>query len=281
MKRAASHLASLQGLLDREITVALVSEDLHAVSAVAPASEVQKVLEERGFDECGVDRGDSICEYVERTTLREGTVGDHARRVPLERVVATTTPLWACMERLAAGGPLYVLGDHGLEGIVTRFDLSKQPARLLMFGVVSLLELTMLALIRRVASETWQGCLTPARMEAAETLHAERRRRGEEIDLMDCIQLSDKVTVFLKTDNLKAILGGSRSSIEDQFKSLQRIRDKLAHAQSPAMNGDWAAVIATLRRGHTMLGACVSALATGLAMPDSAQACSTRPVAGG
>ncbi|CAG0972133.1 hypothetical protein PHYC_01307 [Phycisphaerales bacterium] len=261
MNRAASHLASLQGLLDREITVALVSEDLHAVQADVPAGEVRSVLDARGFDECGIVRGTSVHEYVERTALQAGSVGDHARPVPLERVVAPSTPLWACMGRLASNGPLYVLGDHGLDGIVTKFDLGKQPARLLMFGVVSLLEMTMLALARRVAGEGWRAYLTAPRIESAERLHAERQRRGEEIDLMDCLQLSDKVTIFVKTEPLKALLGGSRQSIEDQFKSLQKIRDNLAHAQSPAADGDWAGVIATLQRGHAMLDACVGALA--------------------
>ena len=260
MNRAASHLASLQGLLNREITVGLVSEELHAVPAESPAGEVRAVLEGRGFDECGVSRGTSVHEYALCAALVDGTVGDHARAVPLDRVVAPSTPLWACMGRLAANGPLYVLGDHGLDGIVTKYDLGKQPARLLMFGVVSLLEMTMLALARRDASETWRGCLSAPRVESAERLHAERQRRGEEIDLMDCLQLADKVTIFVKTGSLKPLLGTSRSGIEEEFKALQGIRDNLAHAQSPASNGDWEGVITTLQRGHAMLDACVADL---------------------
>lgn len=260
LNRAGAHLSSLQGLLDREITVALVAEDLHAVPADSPAGEVRAVLDERGFDECGVARGTSVHECVMRTELVSGTVGGHARPVPLERVVAPTTPLWACMGRLAANGPLYVLGDHGLDGIVTKYDLGKQPARLLMFGVVSLLEMTMLALARRAAGSTWRTLVSPQRAEAAEKLHAERRRRGEEIDLMDCLQLADKVAIFVKTDALKALLGGSRGGIEEEFKALQKIRDNLAHAQSPASDGDWSGVIAILQRGHAMLDACVAAL---------------------
>ncbi len=260
MKRAASHLAALQGLLDRDITVALVSEDLHAVDASEAVDGARDRLEEHGYDECGVRRGESVHEYVERTSLVTGTVGDHARPVPLDRVVAPSTPLWACMDRLALKGSLYVLGDAGLEGIVTKFDLGKQPARLLMFGVVSMLEMTMLALTRRYAGATWQTCLTAPRVESATKLHAERRRRGEEIDLMDCLQLGDKVTIFLKTETLKPLLGESRSGIETLFAALQQLRDNLAHAQSPAADGDWVGVIRTTQKGHRVLNGCVAAL---------------------
>jgi len=170
------------------------------------------------------------------------------------------------MRRLACDGPLYVLGDqgddgyYGLDGIVTKFDLGKQPARLLMFGVVSLLEMTMLALARREAGEFWQECLSAARLEAANELHRARQQRGEEIDLLDCLQLSDKVSIFVRTEPLRALLGGSVQQIKRQFSSLQKIRDNLAHAQSPAADGDWASVIATLQWGHAILDTCVAAL---------------------
>jgi hypothetical protein len=273
MRRASSQLASLQRLLDREITVALVAEELHVIHADAPAQEARRELEARGFDGCGVARGASVHEYVERTALHAGSVGDHARPVPLERVVAPSTPLWACMKRLACDGPLYVLGDqgddgyYGLDGIVTKFDLGKQPARLLMFGVVSLLEMTMLALARREADESWRKCLSEARLEAAKELHWARQQRGEEIDLLDCLQLSDKVAIFVRTEPLRALLGDSVQRIKRQFSSLQKIRDNLAHAQSPAAAGDWAGVIATLQWGHAILDVCVAALTRGTEPP--------------
>lgn len=80
MKRAASHLAALQGLLDRDITVAMVSEDLHAVDASDAVDGVRARLEEHGYDECGVRRGERVHEYVERTSVVTGTLTSESLR---------------------------------------------------------------------------------------------------------------------------------------------------------------------------------------------------------
>lgn len=262
MRRLPSHLASLQRLLDDAITVELIAESLYAVDGAADSAIVAADLEVKGYDECGVRRDGAIREFVRAVELNSGTVGEWCHVVPPERIVAMRDPLWSSMESLALHGSLYLDGDSGLDGIVTTADLNKQPARLLMFGIVSMLEMTLLALIRsHYEKDSWQRCLKEDRIAKAEKLHKMRQERKEEIDLADCLQLSDKVTICMATDD---ILGewnlSSRRKCQKLFSTLGQVRDNLAHAQSPATDGDWPRVLNALRDGHTILELSVKML---------------------
>ncbi len=158
------------------------------------------------------------------------------------------------MDRIVQRGPLFVLGLDGLDGIVTTADLHKQPSRVLMFGVISMLEMVILEMIRRrFDGDGWKSALTPGRIAQAEKLYRERQRIGEEIDLADCLQLCDKRDICLKLPNIIDVWQLDASAAEQIFDSLQRIRDNLAHAQSPAPTGDWAVVIETLRVAKDIL----------------------------
>lgn len=261
MRRLPSHLASLQRLLDDAITVELIAESLYTVEAGALSAEAALELEKLGFDECGVQRDGVVQEFIRRAELNTGRVGEHARPVPLDRVIAPRSPLWTCMEQLASSGAMYVLGDRGLYGIVTTADLNKQPARLLMFGIVSMLEMTLLALIQtHYEGESWRDCLNQGRIKKAEDLHSDRQKRNEDIDLADCLQLCDKVTICMETAPILGAWNRSKGKCRELFGTLGRVRDNLAHAQSPATDGDWPRVLNALRDGHTILELSVKML---------------------
>jgi len=254
MKRAESQLNAFQNLIERGIHVELISEDLYTVIAEADAVETAKALQSQGFDECGVFRNGSTSEVVRCKQLTHGTVGDHARSLTSDRRVAPPDSLWSCMDRIASSGPLYLAGENGLEGIVTVADLNKQPARLLMFGIVSMLEMVLLALVRRYYDgEAWQGKITQGRVREAENLYGDRVQSGEEIDLADCLQLCDKADVCIATDGIIDQWSMSKNKARELLKSLQKIRNNLAHAQSPAGTKTWTEIVDVLRHGHDIL----------------------------
>lgn len=262
MRRLPSQFAALNRLLDEDIRVESIAERLFTASAESFVSELVRLLDQSGFDECGVHRNGRVTEVVSRSQLEcDGAVGDCASPVPLERIVAPETPLWPCMDRIVQRGPLFVLGHDGLDGIVTTADLHKQPARVLMFGVISMLEMVTLEMIRQwFDSDSWKSALTPGRIQKAETLYRNRQRIGEEIDLADCLQLCDKVDICLKRPDIIEIWNLGAKAAEQVFELLQRIRDNLAHAQSPAPTGDWAAVIESLRVAKDILQRSLLAL---------------------
>ena len=254
MNQIGSQIAAMEKLLDEELPVGLIAEPLYFVEATADARSTAATLKEHAFDECGVRRDGHVKESVRLADLSGGRVGDVAVSVPLERVVAPTTPLWTCIERVAGADALFLLGHCGLHGIVTRADLNKQPARLLMFGIISLLEMLLLALVRLCyRGDDLRSLLAEGRITAAERIYAERRKSDEELDLADCLQLCDKVTICRKLEPLREVWQLSGNNIESLFDTLQGIRDNLAHAQSPTSARTWSQVVEALKRGHALI----------------------------
>lgn len=254
MKTSLGQIKGLQHLLEAEMRVELIAEPLHVVDEAAPATATAEALAALGFDECGVRRAGGVHEIAQREALQAGAVGSHAKVVPLSRIVAPSTPLWACIDRLAELPSVFVLGHSGLQGIVAASDLNKPPARLLMFGLISMIEMAMLDVVRtHHPQEAWRELVGPRRVEAALRVHADRRKRRQEIDLTDCLQWCDKSVVCIKTPGLLEAWGLSKNGAEDLFDALRQIRDQLAHAQSPAVAGGWPEVVGRLKGGHAAL----------------------------
>ena len=263
MKHVDAQIRALRRLLDTEIRVEMIAEPLHVVDANDDAAAVRADLEEKGFDECGVRSNGATSGIVSRDELLSGTVSSHVEIVPLARVADPTTPLWGCLERIERSRSLFILGHDGIDAIVTKADLDKQPARLLMFGLISMIEMVMLGLIRNHYPDgAWVSELSEGRLSQARELLSERSRSDLAIGLDECLQISDKARICQRTPAIAAAWGMSKTESADLFKSLRIIRDNLAHAQAADSGGSLLEVIATLRRGHCLLDVSVDLLAS-------------------
>ena len=255
MRRLASNAAALRRLIETDITVGAVSEELYCVEESDISDGLWDDLRRRGFDRCGVRQGGRITGYVERTGV-SGVAGD-IRTMSVDQLVAETTPLWEAMLRLAESRWLFVLTPAGPDGIATAGDLAKQPARLLMFGVISLLEMTMLTLIRQTYPDGgWLGMLKPQRVEHAKGLLQQRQQKGQDIDLADCLQWCDKAAVCMGTPEVRSAWAfQSKAACRRVFRHAESLRNQLAHAQHPAPDGDWCRVVHVLRDADRLITA--------------------------
>src|SRR5690606_29044313 len=124
-------------------------------------------------------------------------------------------------------------------GIITRADLNKPPVRVYLFGLISLLEMHMAHWIRvEYGNESWRDRLTAARLESAVMLQEERKKRNEEIDLVECLQFCDKRDLVIAHDDLRRRLGlGAKSEGRRLLKRAERLRDLLAHSQRDLVQG--------------------------------------------
>jgi len=135
-----------------------------------------------------------------------------------------------------------VFGQVG--GIVTRSDLQKPPVRMWLFGMVTIIEMRVTRMIEQNApGEDWRQSLSDARLEKAEALLAERARRNQDLDLLDCLQFSDKCQIVARNETLRARTQyDSRRKLEDAAKRLERLRNNLAHAQD-IVSTDWETLV--------------------------------------
>jgi len=154
-------------------------------------------------------------------------------------LVPARTPL---LDTLDALGPLddpgftprvFVTAWDKPGGIVTFGDMQKAPVRMWLFGLITLTEMQMLRIIRAYyPDDCWRAKLRTERLEYAERILEDRRRRNEGVDLADCLQFCDKRELIVRDEALRQRLGAtSRRQLEKDLVDLEHLRDDLAHAQ--------------------------------------------------
>ena len=221
----------------------------------SPAVDILRYMEQRNFDVMGLSNGSGISRYVARALLTgPGKCCEQGRSIEPTEIVSSTTPLIDFLPLMKGREYLFVLEGARLESIVTSADLQKPPVRMLLFGLVSLLDMFLLALVRKhCPGDSFSASLNPRRLEEARTLFEKRRARNEETDLADCLQICDKRDLILKLLPHKDLGFETRSSAERHFKHAETLRKRLAHSQDLVHNSSWAAVIALAERNDAFL----------------------------
>lgn len=261
MKQLKSRSQDLRSLFENNITIEYVAEPLKAVSAEAQVTEVLHWMQLQDFDVVGVETGDSISGYVERATLMQGNsgkCGDYQRVFHTKELVAISTPLIKLLPILQQTPRLFVLDCNQVTGIITCGDLQKAPVRMLLFGLVTLLEMNLLRLVRLYyPQDSWQLVLKPERLEAAQKLWRESRERNEATDLLDYLQFCDKRDLVLNQPELFQQLGLKSKRFGEKFlKSAEHLRNQLAHAQSLVSGSSWTELISLAEAMEKLLIRC-------------------------
>ena len=250
MKQLKSRHKDLRNLFAHSITVRHVLEKLQSCHADDDATVVRKRMEEDlDFDVMGVEEDGEVYGYVERSSLGTGPCRRYKRMFLPSDLIAESTPLIDLLPVLHNTPRIFVLDRNKVTGIVTRGDLQKAPVRMLLFGLVTLLEMHLLRLVRiHYPKDSWQSLLSEARLNLARKLFVERKARNEAVDLADCLQFCDKRKLVLRIleirDCIKRKCGKSGKFL---LESTEKLRDKLAHAQDIVTGSTWPELIDLVR----------------------------------
>jgi hypothetical protein len=77
----------------------------------------------------------------------------------------------------------------------------------------------------------------------AQALLEERSRRNQRLQLVDCLQLSDKGQILARNEDIrKQTVFASRGQAEAAVKNLERLRNNLSHAQD-ILATDWDTIV--------------------------------------
>jgi len=240
-RRTGTRVSEIRRLFETGVTVRSIYEPLKACSAEADATEMMQLLNERSFAVAGVKEVDKpITHFVTADDLKKGgTVQDHAQRISIEDVISDATPLAKMFSLLGAHPYSFVLVDDLIAGIITRADLNKPPARIYLFGLVSLLEMHLVFWINKeFGDDAWKQHLKEARIEQAFGIYEQRKQKHQELNLCECLQVCDKADVVITHQELRDLFGiNNKSEGRKLFKRAQDLRDLLAHAQANLVEG--------------------------------------------
>ena len=240
-RRKGTRLSELRSVLGAGITAFAILEPLHSCLPETDALRAADFLKDRGFDVAGVKDAVNgrVIGYVERRTLTHGKVADHVKPLTVDCLIADTTPLPEVLSFLKSREFAFVLDGTEVDGIITRADLTKPPVRVYLFGLISLLEMHLAHWIRaEFEGDSWKDHLSKRRLDAAVKLQEERRKRNQDIDLIECLQFCDKRDLVLKRKELRQALGlGGKNAAHRFLKRAEDLRDLLAHSQQDLVQG--------------------------------------------
>jgi hypothetical protein len=265
LDRVIQGRVDLISLFEHEIQAGHVSESLQSCADEDSAEAALARMTERDFDVLGIrhDKPSTpdgrIYGFVHRARLDAGRCEKFAQVFHPFDLIAATTPLIDVLDSLRDRERVFVMQHRIVTGIITRADLQKPPIRLLLFGLVTVFETSMLRAIRsRYPNGSWRAQLTDGRVLAAENLLHQRQLRNEAIDLADCLQFCDKREILVKDVKVREALGfATKGSATATLKSVEALRDRLAHAQDLVAGSSWSELIDTVQELDELI-ACLT-----------------------
>ncbi|MCH2206051.1 MAG: hypothetical protein MK132_09310 [Lentisphaerales bacterium] len=116
---------------------------------------------------------------------------------------------------------------------VTVEDIQKAPVRMWLFGMITVVEMFFGKAIKdHFSNGEWQELISPGRLEKARFVYDERIRRGQNPDLIDCIQFGDKTAIIAKSAGIRELYDmPSKTALRKNGKLLEELRNSLAHSQ--------------------------------------------------
>lgn len=235
----------LEGFSAMDVAEPLVSFDESTRSV-----DVKQVMDEKRFDLVGVRKDGLVEGYVRRDDLTSGTCGEHFHPfTPDDDLVPDTANLIDVVKSLAINQQCFVTILDRVGAIITLTDLEKSPMRMFLFGLITLGEMLMTEIIRsRYSDDLWQSLLSEQRLTKARQLKEERARRGQYVDLIDCLQYGDKGWIISYDEEIRRALGQeSRREARKAIKQMETLRNNLAHTQEIIPTGWQRIVIACSR----------------------------------
>ena len=245
----------LRRIFAENFSVSDIAEPLASFDAATPAEDVRRILDERRYELAGVRREGLVVGYLRREDVEGRVCGDYERSFSDAVVVSDSTDLPTAVMLLAERPRIFVATFGRVGGICTRTDLQKPPVRMWLFGMVTIIEMNfMQAIETHLPNGGWHKYVSDSRLEKAKALLAERERRNQDLDLLDCLQFSDKGQIVLRDETLRKKTGfKSRRRGEETVKRLEALRNNLAHSQD-IISADWETIVSLTENMDMVLG---------------------------
>jgi hypothetical protein len=241
-------------VFEHAVTAQYVAEPLVSFGPDLAPAELSQMMTLAGIEVAGLHRNNQLWGFVEGATLRNRDNQTIGKEFPADAVVNARSSLVEVIDVLTRHDRCFVSAGKKVIGIISRNDLHKPAVRMWLFGIITVVEQEATERIRQKWPDgSWTQRLTEQRVAKAEELHAERMRRKDNCQLVDCLQLSDKVAILMSSDSALAALGfSSASGAQKAGQQIESLRNKLAHSQD-FVDQDWPQVVRLARRIHQIL----------------------------
>jgi hypothetical protein len=242
-------------LFTEAFTAREVARSLRSFDVERPAAEIFAALDRFGLEVAGLRRNGVCVGYVHAPRAAADGGADLLRPFAPTQLLQGDAPLSEVIRVLTLYDFCFVTSMGDVAGVITRGDMQQPVVRMWLFGIITLMEMELLERIRaRWPDGGWTRLLSAGRLDKAQALLGERRRRGQHVDLADCLQLSDKAQILMEDEEERAAFGlYSKGAAKRVIRDLESLRNNLAHAQD-IVTHDWPQIARLARRIEEHLG---------------------------
>ena len=240
-------------LFAEAFTAREVARPLRSFDVERPPGEIIAALDDLGLEVAGLRRHGVCVGYVHPRRARPGA--DLLRLFAPAQLLQGDASLSEVIRVLTLYDYCFVTSMGDVAGVITRGDIQQPVVRMWLFGIITLIEMDMLERIRaRWPDGGWTRLISAGRLNKAQQLLEERRRRGQHVDLADCLQLSDKAQVLMEDEQERERSGlRTKGAAKRVIKDLESLRNNLAHAQD-IITHDWPQIARLAQRIEEHLG---------------------------
>ena len=216
-----------------------LAEPLASFDDTTPPSIILSAIETNPWEVIGIREEGVVVGWLTRDDVMNSTDALNCHTLDTARVILESAPLNEVITALDSTPVLFVRSLGQIGGVICRRDLQKPAMRMWLFGLVTVSELRVTQMISEHCPEdSWQQHISAGRLEKAQAIQAERGRRGQSPNLLDCLQFADKGQIVARNEKLRELTRfGSKRQVEEFVAGLQDLRNNLAHAQD--ILNDW------------------------------------------
>jgi hypothetical protein len=228
-------------LFTEAFTASEIAQPLRSFDSERGPESLLALVAREGLEVAGLRRNGVCIGYLCPVVRAPGHIMDDLLRVfAPAQVVQRDAPLSEVVHVLTHYDFCFVTAMGDVAGVITRGDMQQPVVRMWLFGIITLMEMEVLERIRsRWPDGTWTRLLSAGRLDKAQKLLAERRRRGQHVDLADCLQFGDKAQILMQDEQERLAFGlRTKGAARRVIGDLESLRNNLAHAQD-IVTYDW------------------------------------------
>lgn len=161
-----------------------------------------------------------------------------------DQIIFPDSPLTLVVNILTCFDVCYIEVDGKIKMKIIREYFESPIAKTWLAGIIILYEQTITDLLQNLLNiDDWKHNLSPERLEKAEQLIKERKRRGMSAELINCLQFSDKFQILMKNKHIYSKFGfSSTAAVKRVGQELESLRNNIAHGQNVTKD-DWAQIV--------------------------------------
>lgn len=244
MKIGRAKVRNLRQLFEQSIKIRDIAQPLFSVQIDEAGESVRKKMKARDFNVAGVMEHGKVTGYICKEYLGKEQCGEYRRLFEPDDLAEADQPLLECFAFFKKKAAVFCTEKASVTLIATRSDLQRIPVRMLLFGLLCLMELYLTNLIRKnYSGDEWKVLLTKSRIDKAVEVMEFRKLRNEATELVDCLQFGDKKLIFEKTPALASATGTSINELHSFFEDAEALRDNIAHVQDVRAGKDWSGFV--------------------------------------